>query len=248
MNRKVVRFGDNIKILRNRVGLTQEQLAEKIPVTRQTVSAWEKHISSPDINVLASLSEMFNIPTDELIFGKMPNEEDKKILQCVYEDEETEMIRSIRNKGFYDILEEDLEKFFPIIYLRFARIMGIALELKERGYKIVSIYSNGFSIYFDTDEEAINFHRTLYDVIDAFMHHEVEKTVVEYSEMVQNRIDEVEISVIKETHKKIFGAEADEMFYWVDEYDRIRGYGMTKEECREQAKTQECEEYNILHE
>lgn len=248
MSRKVVRFGDNIKILRNRLGLTQEQLAERIFVTRQTVSAWEKHISSPDINILARLNEMFDISTDELIFGKMPDEENRKIVQCVYENDDTRTIYLMRDKGFYDITEEDLEEFFPITYFGIARIMGIALELKERGYNIVSIYSNGFSVYFNTDEDAINFHKELYNVIDFLLHHEVDKTVVVYSEMAQNRIDEVEGLIIKETHKKIFGKEADEMFYWVDEFDRIRGYGLTEEDCRKEAETQGCKKYNILHE
>lgn len=42
MNREIVQFNKNIKILRNKNGLSQEQLAEMIPVARQTVSAWEK--------------------------------------------------------------------------------------------------------------------------------------------------------------------------------------------------------------
>ena len=247
MDRKIVRFGDNIKILRNRNGLTQDQLAEIFPVSRQTVSAWEKNVSSPDIHILAKISEVFNVTTDEILFGKIP--EEKEVVREVsnyYEEED--VIRAIKKKGFYDILEEDLEVFFPIIYLRFARIMGIAMELKERGYQIVSVYSNGFSIYFSTDEEAAKFSSVLYDVIDCFMHHEVEKTVVSYSEAIQERVDEVEVAIINETHQAIFGAAMDEMFYWVDEFERIRGYGKTKEECVEQAKMQECEEYTVLHE
>lgn len=247
MNRRIVRFGDNIKILRNRNNLTQDQLADLFPVTRQTVSAWENNVSSPDINILAKISEIFNVTTDELVFGKVAEmEEVTNELDICYE--ETDIIRSIKKKGFYDILEEDLEAFFPIIYIRFARIMGIAMELKERGYQIVSIFSNGFSIYFATDKEAENFSNVLYDIINAFMHHEVERTVVSYSETVQERLEQVEVAVIEETHKAIFGANMEEMYYWVDEYDRIRGYGMTDEECRKQAQAQECDKYSILHE
>lgn len=162
--------------------------------------------------------------------------------------EKEDVIRTIKKKGFYYILEEDLEAFFPIIYLRFARIMEIAMELKERGYQIVSVYSNGFSIYFPTDEEAAMFSDTLCEVMDCFIHYEIEKTVVLYSEAIQERVDEVEVAVVNETHKIIFGAAMDEMFYWVDEFDRIRGYGKNEKECKEQAKNQECEEYVILHE
>lgn len=126
--------------------------------------------------------------------------------------------------------------------------MGIAMELKENGYQIVSVYSNGFSIYFPTDESAIKFSSVLYDIIDSFIHYEKERTAFSYSEAIQERIDQVEISIIKETHKAIFGADIDDMFYWVDEYDNIRGYGKTKEDCRQQANEQNCKEYTILHE
>ena len=247
MNRRIARFGDKIKILRKRNNLTQDQLADLIPVTRQTVSAWEKNVSSPDINILAKISEIFNMTTDELVFGKVAQTEERTDELCICY-EELDIIRSIKKKGFYDILEEDLEAFFPIIYIRFARIMGIAMELKVRGFQIVSIFSNGFSIYFTTDEEAEKFASTLYDVIDAFMHHEVDKTAVSYSEKIQERVEQVEIAVIKETHKIIFGSNMEEMYYWVDDYDRIRGYGITEEECRKQAQLQECDEYSILHE
>ena len=246
MNRKMNRFGENIKILRNKSGWTQEKLANEIGVTRQTVSAWEKKVSCPDVTILVRIQEIFDISMDELIYGKMPN-----IYQSVVNHEmfyEEDIIRSIKRKGFYDILEEDIQNFFPIIEIRFARVMGIVMELNKRGYQIISVYCNGFSIYFQTDEEAEKFPRVLYNVIDAIMHFETERIVVEYSEKVQERIDEVEIDVLRKTHKAIFGADIEDMFYWIDEYDQIRGYGSSEEECREQAKKQECEEYTIMHE
>lgn len=246
MNRKMVRFGENIKILRNKNGWTQEQLANEIYVTRQTVSAWENRVSFPDINVLAKIHEIFDVPTDELIFGKMPDVVERVIVQDSFCDED--IIRLIKRKGFYDILEEDIQKFFSIIEIRFARIMGIVMELYERNYQIVSVYSNGFSIYLRTDEEAEKFPSVLYNIIDEIIHFETEKTVVKYSEKVQERIDEIEIDVLRKTHKAIFGAEMEAMFYWIDEYEQIRGYGNSEEECREQAKQQECIEYTILHE
>ena len=247
MNRKIVRFGENIKILRNKKGWTQEQLANEVHVARQTVSAWEKNISCPDIYVLAKLHELFAITTDELIFGKLPYEyQDAAMQDIIYE--QGEVIRSIKKKGFYDILDEDIQEFFPIIYLCFSRVMGIVLELHELGYQITSVYSNGFGIYFPTNEAAEKFSSVLYDVIDSIIHHEVEKTIVTYSEKVQDRVEEVEIEVLQETQKLIFGAEIENMYYWVDEYDRIRGYGKNEEECKAQAKEQECDEYTIMHE
>lgn len=246
MNRKMIRFGDNIKILRNKNAWTQEILANEIGVARQTVSAWEKKLSCPDVTILVRIQEIFGISMDELIYGKMPNECKNVVEQEDFYEED--IIRSIKKKGFYDILEEDIQHFFPSIDIRFARVMGIVMELNESGYQIISVYSNGFSIYFQTDEEAEKFPRILYNIIDAFMHFATERTVVAYSEKVQQRIDEIEIDVLRRTHKAIFGAEMEDMFYWIDEYDQIRGYGNSEEECREQARKQECEEYTIMQE
>lgn len=54
---------------RKRLGLSQEQLAERIYVTRQTVSNWETGRSYPDIANLLQLSELFGVTLDQLVKG-----------------------------------------------------------------------------------------------------------------------------------------------------------------------------------
>lgn len=125
--------------------------------------------------------------------------------------------------------------------------MGIALELWEKGYQIVSLYANGFGIYFETDQEAEGFSKDLYYVIEEIVHHEEDKTVVNYTEKAQQKIDVVEIEIIEETHERIFGSKSDEMYYWIDEDERVRSFGNSEDECREQALKQEVENYYILH-
>ena len=58
---------------RLRAGLTQEQLAEKLEVSRQAVSKWERDISCPDISSIPKLAEILNIDVKELISGKTEN-------------------------------------------------------------------------------------------------------------------------------------------------------------------------------
>lgn len=58
-----------IKKYRNTMGLSQEDLAEKIYVTRQTISNWENEKSYPDIHSLLLLSSLFNVSLDQLIKG-----------------------------------------------------------------------------------------------------------------------------------------------------------------------------------
>lgn len=68
-------IGDRIKYHRKRLGLTQEQLAERMGVSAQAVSKWENNLSCPDISVLPVLADVFGISVDELL-GKQPQEEE----------------------------------------------------------------------------------------------------------------------------------------------------------------------------
>ena len=58
-----------IKRYRTEHGLSQEELAEKVYVTRQTISNWENGKSYPDIHSLLLLSSLFNVSLDQLIKG-----------------------------------------------------------------------------------------------------------------------------------------------------------------------------------
>ena len=52
--------GRNLKRLRQRAGLTQDALAERLHVTRQAVSSWETGKNQPDIETLTALAESLN--------------------------------------------------------------------------------------------------------------------------------------------------------------------------------------------
>ena len=63
-------LGERLLQYRNRIHMSQEQLAEKIGVTRQTISKWETDQSTPDFNKIEPLCEIFHITPDELIKGE----------------------------------------------------------------------------------------------------------------------------------------------------------------------------------
>ncbi len=77
-------LGKHIKKYRSENSLSQEQLAERVFVSRQTISNWENDKSYPDVNSLVLLSEVFNTSIDNLIKGdvkimkKQIKEDDKK--------------------------------------------------------------------------------------------------------------------------------------------------------------------------
>ena len=68
---------DNIKRFRLAKGWTQEELAEKLNVTRQTISKWEQGINEPNIDTLRNLSETFNVSIDELIGKEKQKKENR---------------------------------------------------------------------------------------------------------------------------------------------------------------------------
>ncbi len=63
-------LGETLVNLRKKKGLSQEQLAEKLNLTRQTISKWELNQSAPDIAYLLQLSDFFEVSTDYLIKGE----------------------------------------------------------------------------------------------------------------------------------------------------------------------------------
>lgn len=64
-------LGEKIQKLRKQRGLSQEALAEKVTVTRQTISKWELGQSLPDLDFIAQLSDIFSVSSDYLIKDEM---------------------------------------------------------------------------------------------------------------------------------------------------------------------------------
>ncbi len=60
-------LNENIKAIRKSKGLSQEELAIKLNVVRQTISKWEQGLSVPDADMLISISEVFETPVCTLI-------------------------------------------------------------------------------------------------------------------------------------------------------------------------------------
>ncbi|MBP2097433.1 helix-turn-helix domain-containing protein [Enterococcus rivorum] len=61
--------GQRLKERRNELHLTQDFVAEKLGITRQTISNWENGRSYPDIERIIRLSELYNLSLDELLKG-----------------------------------------------------------------------------------------------------------------------------------------------------------------------------------
>lgn len=64
-------LAENLQYLRAREGVTQEQLAERLDVSRQSVSKWESGASYPEMETILKLCDMFNVDLDSLLRGSV---------------------------------------------------------------------------------------------------------------------------------------------------------------------------------
>lgn len=76
-----MRIGNQLNQLRKLSGMTQEQLAEKLNVSRQTISKWEAGTTLPDLDSVVKISRMFHISLDDLLLEEEPcmTERDEQI-------------------------------------------------------------------------------------------------------------------------------------------------------------------------
>ncbi|HRR75381.1 MAG TPA: helix-turn-helix transcriptional regulator [Ruminococcus sp.] len=65
-------FNNKLYELRKQKGLSQEELANRLNVSRQTISKWEVGDSTPDMEKLIAISDLFEISLDELVLDKAP--------------------------------------------------------------------------------------------------------------------------------------------------------------------------------
>lgn len=69
-------FSENLKTLRKQKGFTQEELAVRLNVVRQTVSKWEKGLSVPDADMLMRLADILGTTVSTLLGSAIPDEKE----------------------------------------------------------------------------------------------------------------------------------------------------------------------------
>lgn len=93
-----IKIGKLLQELRKEKGITQEQLAEQVGVSRRTVSRWETGSNMPDLDILIELSDLYDVELRELLSGerrseKMNEEMKETVLQVAdYSNEEKERL------------------------------------------------------------------------------------------------------------------------------------------------------------
>ena len=127
-------LGKKIMTMRKEKNLSQEQLAEKLNVTRQTISNWENGKFYPDIDSLVNLSRFFNVSLDDLLSY------DDKVLD--YLKDSTDIVKSNKNILYAVLLNILLIIAFIIVGIIFNESASIIIIIFT-----VSIISFSFLFY-----------------------------------------------------------------------------------------------------
>jgi len=96
-----MKFGDNLKIIRKNKKMSQEELAEKVNVSRQSVSKWETGESYPEMNNILELCKIFNCKINDLVHTEMSDISslDEEIIMNVvkFNEQKQKQVKSLSN-------------------------------------------------------------------------------------------------------------------------------------------------------
>jgi putative transcriptional regulator len=134
-------LGENIKDYRKKKGYTQEEVADRLHVTRQTISKWEKNYSVPDAELIVQLAEILDVKTSQLLgtqeeesTGNEPEKRDAYAEQLAHIAEQM-AIRNRRSKKIW-------------------KTVGIVLAVMVAGSVLLTILSVGaFSVLHTSGSE-----------------------------------------------------------------------------------------------
>lgn len=98
-------FNEDLKIIRKAKGYTQEELAIKIHVVRQTISKWEKGLSVPDADMLSKLADVLEINVSELLGSEIKEETNKnEVSEQLAKISEQLALKNRRHKRIWKVI------------------------------------------------------------------------------------------------------------------------------------------------
>lgn len=126
-------FNNKLYTLRKQKGLSQEELANRLNVSRQTVSKWEVGDSTPDLEKLVAISDLFDISLDELVLDKAPE-------KIEVQPQKADLYTDIKENVLTEDNKKKAKKGFKIA----AIIAGIVLLIDALTFIIYLIVNGGF--------------------------------------------------------------------------------------------------------
>lgn len=103
-------FSDNLRQARKNKGLSQDQMAEVLGVSRQSVSKWESNIALPELDRIADISKLLGVTTDFLLIG---SKEDENSMEKTKASSQCILIKSFDHKSVVNCIKVNAT---PILY------------------------------------------------------------------------------------------------------------------------------------
>ena len=188
-------LGKQIKKYRNEKSLSQEALADKIYVSRQTISNWENDKSYPDVNSLVLLSKVFSVSLDELIKGDV--------------EKMTEQINNISGQKEYERLSMAFTVLLlaiiitPIPLVHFLSYVGMVIW--------IVILEAGIFVAYRVEKEKRKYDMQTFREIQAFMEgkslNEIEKEREKGKRLIQK--------ILLATASGVIALAVSLLFIWI---------------------------------
>ena len=146
-------LSENIRVIRKSKGLSQEELAVKLNVVRQTISKWEQGLSVPDANMLISLAEALDMPVSVLL-GEIVGEPKVNDLKVISEKLSIINLQLAMNRK---AKRKRVMRFFALVALAIVAIFMFLLRLdsaylgwdySDPETAVVGVLLHGFEWFF----------------------------------------------------------------------------------------------------
>ena len=112
-----MKFSEKLTELRHSRGWSQEQLGERLGVTRQTVSKWELGSTTPELEKLAIMSDIFGVSTDELIKGEP--QEASRPFEPSEPAEAIQDTKPLRSRLHFEYKSRRTVRGLPLVHINF---------------------------------------------------------------------------------------------------------------------------------
>ena len=132
-------FGTNIGYLRKKKGMTQEEFAERMYVSRQTVSRWETDSVYPDVETVIKLCEVLECDMETLVRGDASIEKMLDELAPSFETDPAKNSKKVRFRVDITLLNAAISAIVAVLAIAACVILGIVCGAWQLGWLIVAI-------------------------------------------------------------------------------------------------------------
>lgn len=144
---KKLNIGDKILELRKIHGYSQEDIANKLNVSRQTISKWETNQSLPDSDKIVPLCELFNISTDELLMNNAHIDKVNTKSFTIRDENYKKLILKNKRKFAINLCVSIFLYFISIMWIILSEGLGIQEELGVVGFLGIASIATVIIIY-----------------------------------------------------------------------------------------------------